>query len=303
MIIKERKKSNQYRILESLYHRMELSFSEKSQYENQIKGFNGEIAFDACLSNSSISSQSLIINDLLLKTLDTHYQIDSLLITDDHIYLYEVKNYSGSYYYKDGSIYSESGHVLQSHLAQADRKKAYLYNLLLKSNHQTEISSYVVYINPECYMYSLPKNDSFIFSGQLPTHFKNLTSHTPSYSAKTQIWADELVRLHHENYYSTNLPDYDFDTLKKGIYCSECFSFRYESTRQYRMCTVCGCREKIADAILRNIEEFRLLFPDTHLTKRLIHEWCGNDWSKSRIQDSLKTHYHRHYAGRGTYYS
>ena len=130
MILKERSKSVSHRVLDSLNYRMALSHAEKMQYENVIKGFNGELAFDRILNESAISG--LIINDLLLSARDTFYQIDSLLITDETIYLYEVKNYRGTYVYKDNSLYASSGHAVQDPVAQADRKRAYLHNLLLK---------------------------------------------------------------------------------------------------------------------------------------------------------------------------
>src|SRR5690554_2514868 len=111
MILKERAKSVSHLILESLNNRKTLSSTEKTQYENQMKGYAGEQLFDSYIQE--VHPDGLVINDLLLSTRDTYYRIDSLLITPDHIYLYEVKNYSGSYLYKDGSVFSESGHVLQ----------------------------------------------------------------------------------------------------------------------------------------------------------------------------------------------
>lgn len=301
MILKERTKSINHRILESLNCRMNLSFNEKLQYKNQIKGFEGEKQFDHYMKDSLING--LVINDLILNTQDTQYQIDSLLITADHIYLYEVKNYSGSYHYKEGSLFSKSGHILQSHLAQADRKKAYLYNLLLKYGYQTAISSYVIYINPNFYVYSLPPDPAIIFAGQLPDHFTQFGGKTPVANDRNIAIAEKLVNLHDSKYRPSNLPEYEFDQLEKGILCPECFSFDYTASRQLRTCSQCGHQEKTTEAIHRSIEEFRLLFPDSRLTKQLIYRWCGSTWSKSRIQEVLSNNYHTRFAGRGTYYS
>ena len=109
-----------------------MSLSEIRIYQNQVKGFEGEQCFDEIMTFHN--PRGFVINDLLIGTQETFYQIDSLLITSDHIYLYEVKNYSGSYYYKDGVIHSKSGHELQDPVAQAERKRAYLHNLLLNLN-------------------------------------------------------------------------------------------------------------------------------------------------------------------------
>lgn len=301
MILKERTKSISHLVLESLNYRMDLSFNEKIMYENQIKGFEGEQRFDDYINTAQLPG--LIINDLLMSTRDTYYQIDSLLITADHIYLYEVKNYSGICHYRDGSLFSDSGHALQNPLAQADRKRAYLYNLLLNIGYQTEITACVVYINADFYIYSLPANQSIIFSGQLPKHLRVLAEKTATTIDRVAPWADKLVSLHDSDYRPTNLPEYTFDKLQKGILCPECHSFKYSASRQFRRCTVCGFQEKTAAAIHRTIEEFRLLFPGVAITKNVIYEWCGRDYSKSRIKDVLKLNYRTHFSGCGTFYS
>ncbi|WP_071847835.1 nuclease-related domain-containing protein [Alkalibacterium sp. 20] len=301
MILKERTKSINHLLLESLNYRMDLSFNEKILYENQIKGLKGEQLFDDCMNDCQLPG--LIINDLLISIRDTYYQIDSLLIKADHIYLYEVKNYSGNYHHRDGSLFSESGHALQDPLAQANRKRAYLFNLLLNFGYQTEITSYVVYINPDFYIYSLPSTRFIIFAGQLPKHFNDLVKQLPNATDLIAALGDKLVKLHDYNFRPTNLPEYNFDQLQKGILCPECFSFRHTASRQFLLCSDCGHQEKIAEAIHRSIEEFRLLFPAVLLTKDFIYEWCGGDCSKSRIQVVLKSNYRTHFAGRGTYYS
>ncbi len=288
-------------MLESLNYRMNLSFNEKNQYKNQVKGFAGEQVFDDYMKEAQLPG--LIINDLLISTRDTQYQIDSLLITADHIYLYEVKNYTGTYHHRNGSLFSESGHALQDPLAQANRKRAYLYNLLLNFGHQTEITSYVVYINTDFYIYSLPLNQSVLFLGQLPNHFHDLVKKTPSVTDQIKKIADKLLRLHDHNFRPPNLPEYTFDQLQKGILCPKCFSFQHSGSRQFCLCSECGHQEKTAEAIHRSIKEFRLLFPELILTKQFIYEWCGGSYSKSRIRDVLKNNYHMHIIGRGSYYS
>ena len=300
MILKERTKTNSYIILESLNTRMTLSSYEKLQYDNQVKGFLGEQLFDDCLR--ACHPPGIILNDLLLSTRDTYYQIDSLLIAPDKIYLYEIKNYSGIYHYKDGMIQSESGYALQDPVAQADRKRAYLYNLLLNNGMQMDVSSYVVFINPNFYIYTFPEQKSVIFSGHLSSHLKNLHIDANVSNELSKSIADKLNRIHIKDYRPQNLPDYSFEHLTKGIVCPNCFSFRFNNSRQTRTCLDCGTQEKISVAIHRSIEEYKRLFPDTPVKKSDIHEWCGNNLSKSRIQSVLKTNYRKKQSGRGSYY-
>ncbi|WP_368646191.1 nuclease-related domain-containing protein [Alkalibacterium putridalgicola] len=301
MILKERSKSVSHRILESLNNRMVLSSTEKGQYENQIKGFDGELSFDRILNESDISG--LIINDLLLTTRDTFYQIDSLLITDETIYLFEVKNYSGTYVHKNDSLYASSGYALQDPVAQAERKRAYLHNLLIKLGHNIDIQVRAVFIHPDCYIYDLPKRETILFASQLPGHFKKIAGNLPKQSDENLNLAQQLITRHDDLYRPTNLPAYSFDQLKKGIRCFNCDSFSYSKSRQNIYCNVCGHKEAATKAIYRSIEEFKLLFPDIPLSKEVAHTWCGNDWKKSRIRRVLENNYRVHNRGRGSYYT
>ncbi|GEK90990.1 nuclease-related domain-containing protein [Alkalibacterium kapii] len=265
MILKERTKSVTHRILESLDHRTTLSLSEKTQYDNQFKGYAGELQFDNKMKEAGVPG--ILISDLLLSTRDTSYQIDSLLITDTCIYLYEIKNYTGSYHYKEGDISSDSGHLIHNPMNQAERKRAYLHNLLLINGYQINIIAYVVYINPDYYIYSLPKSPAILFAGQLTSHFESLSGQASIQDHKYLTLAKKLLVMHNNSYRPLNLPDYPLESLFKGIMCSECFSFGYTVSRQIRTCTICGHKEKSADAIHRSIEEFRLLFPEKLVTK------------------------------------
>lgn len=301
IIVKDRSKSVSYRVMESLNYRTDLSLSEIRIYQNQVKGFEGEQCFDEIMTFHN--PRGFVINDLLIGTQETFYQIDSLLITSDHIYLYEVKNYSGSYYYKDGVIHSKSGHELQDPVAQAERKRAYLHNLLLNLNLKREISAYVVFVNPDFFVYNFPEQSAVIFKGQLVNHFNSVSETIKADEANTKRIAEKLISLHDDSYRPINLPEnYSIDQLKKGIICSKCGSFQYETTRQTRICTVCFSKENISAAIHRSIEEFRLLFPTSRLDKNIISLWCENDLSKSRIQAVLRKNYCLKSCSRGTYY-
>lgn len=245
----------------------------------------------------------LVICDLFLSTRDTHYQIDALYITEGHTYIYEIKNYSGSYTYKDGFIYSESGYVLQYPIAQVERKQSYLHNLLFSTGHRIELSSYVIFINPDLYIFSLPETSEVIFSGQLLPHFARLSRHTKKVSAKTLALSDKLISLHVDDYRPANLPDYTFHQLKKGIYCPVCREFNCQTTRQFRICSHCHFKEKSAHAIERTLAEFRLLFPDDKLTRRQANAWCGLEWSSNRIKHALLNNFELNHSGRSSYYT
>ncbi|GEK90977.1 nuclease-related domain-containing protein [Alkalibacterium kapii] len=300
MIIKERSKSISHLILESLNKRSRLTSLEKTQYDNQVKGYSGEKAFD--LKAAKTNLPGLMINDLLLSTRDTYYQIDSLLVTDDHIYLYEIKNYYGQYHYTNGTLHNETGYSLQNPVAQAERKRIYLQNLLISIGYRLDISNHVVFINPDFYIYDLPKIPGILFAGQLAKHFESIIESTPDQKKTNASLAKKLVRMHDLTYRPGNLPEYHYEKLKKGVFCPNCLSLSVKATRQTQICSVCGHKEKAVDAINRLVEELQLLFPERPLTKRLVYDWCDEAFTLYQIKTVLKENYRLYPAGRSSYY-
>ncbi|WP_313466736.1 nuclease-related domain-containing protein, partial [Carnobacterium sp.] len=139
MIIKKRTKPLLLQMLESLNYRTVLSASEKRDYYNQLKGYKGEVEFDSYLEK--VQFDCLILNDLLLKEQGKMVQIDSLVLVGDTIYLYEVKNYSGNYDYKDDALHAQSGFVVTDPLTQIHNSQPFLYNLVRKLGYRMEIRS------------------------------------------------------------------------------------------------------------------------------------------------------------------
>lgn len=301
MLLKERTKSVTHRILESLNFRMNLPDEEKLKYENQVKGFDGENQFDVYLNQSDLSG--LVLNDLVLTHRDTIFQIDSLLITTDAVYLYEVKNYTGSYFYREESFFTESGYKILNPLRQIDRSVTFLHNVMLSLGYRLPIQPLIVFINPEFHLYSPLPNNLFLFSNQLPKYLRTLSNQNLSITDKQLELGKKLKELHNETYRPDKLPIYSFDQLKKGILCPVCFSTSYRDTRQTYFCAACSHKETITSAIERSILEFRLLFPNSPITTNRIYHWCGAIYSKERIRVILKTTYRRHLSRQMTYYS
>lgn len=301
MNLKERIKSVTYLILESLNYRMNLAATEKAKYENQVKGFDGEEQFDFHMSESHQSG--VVLNDLVLNYRDTVFQIDSLLITNEAVYLYEVKNYAGSYYYKEDSFFTESEYKILNPLRQVDRSATYLHNVMLRLGYHLPIYPIIVFIHPEFTLYSSIPNKLFLFSNQLPKHLNSLASQNFLIKPDHMELAHQLKELHNENYRPDNLPIYIFDHLKKGIICPICFSIRYTTTRQNYFCTACGYKETNRQAIERSIKEFKVLFPDLMLTTTRIYQWCGEIYSRQHIRIILKKNYQSQLSRHMTYYS
>ncbi|PWW27956.1 nuclease-like protein [Cytobacillus oceanisediminis] len=111
------------------------------------KGFTGEKQFDMLLQ--SMPDESIILNDLLLEYSNTIFQIDSLLITGDCIYVFEIKNYEGDFYINHDKWCTTSKSEIKNPLLQLQRSESLLRRLLLDLGFNAPIKSYLIFINPE----------------------------------------------------------------------------------------------------------------------------------------------------------
>lgn len=281
MILKKRTKSATQKILEHLNMRTELRYEDKIRLKNQIKGFEGEKEFDSFLKN--IEENATILNDLVLDHRGNIFQLDSILILNGMVYIFEIKNYSGNYYHKEDSILSESGYEILNPKGQINRSKVYLKNILKNLKVSSAVNAQVVFIHPEFHMYNSTPNDPFIFRPQLKGVFERLFNQPLESDNKRHSLANKLLKSHIKNYRSDNLPFYQFSKLKKGIYCPECYSYDIRETRESRCCKNCGTIEKSAKAILRLVEEYKLLFPKEKITPQMIHLFCNKIYSRNRI--------------------
>lgn len=154
MIIKPRVEFLELQLLRSLNIRMNLTEKETNNYFNLEKGFIGEQKFDEWLE--TLPDNFLILNDLLLETNNTTFQIDSLVISPDAIYIFEVKNYEGDLIVENENWYTTSGTEIQNPILQLKRcetllRENYCNNLVIAipSKHTSSSSTpNSIYIKP-----------------------------------------------------------------------------------------------------------------------------------------------------------
>ncbi|WP_462411090.1 nuclease-related domain-containing protein [Neobacillus sp. Marseille-QA0830] len=152
--MKPRPFPKELKILRSLNSRMVLPEKERKRYVNLQKGYEGEVMFDA--RAEEFTKDRYILNDLLLETNNTSFQIDSTFITQRAISFYEVKNYEGEYLYdpKTDRFTSQYDHDITNPLHQSGRSEILLRQLLHSKGYKVPIHYYIIFINPEFYSLS-----------------------------------------------------------------------------------------------------------------------------------------------------
>lgn len=158
--------------------------------------------------------------------------------------------------------------------------------LLLEHGFNYPIESYLIFINPEFHLYTTTINPSIIFPAQLNRFLKKLNSRPVKLNLRHYKLAEKIASLHITESPYSRVPPYNYDRVKKGILCLICRSFFMVVERDILHCS-CGCKESIDAAVMRNVKEYILLFPDRKITTKDIYEWCGGIVSKKTIRRIL----------------
>lgn len=300
MIIKERTKSVTTHVMESLYCRGRLDEKRQKEYRNAIKGLEGERRFDEVVA--STVTNGYVLNDLMLKDGTSLSQIDSLIVTENSVHIFEIKNYTGEYTYKEEEMHSPYGFIIPSPTTQITNSRSLVHNIMRKTRLKLPIEAHVVFVNPAFYLYDLPINKPFIFNYQLEKHLRGLNRGEVNTTHKQEKIVQHLLNHHVENYRPNDLPKYILEELKKGVHCPECLSFNHTVKRLYKLCD-CGHKEEITEAIERSIKEFQILFPEKRVTVSALYDWCGGTINRKKILEHLKRNYRMNGTSRGIYYN
>ena len=299
-LLKSRTVPHELRVLRSLNARMELSTEETKYYLHQEKGYQGEVIFDQL--TEKLENDLFVINDLLLEVNNTTFQIDTLIIAQKTIYPIEIKNHEGDYFYEPGVFRTVSKNEIRNPLDQLKRTSSLLRQLLQTLRVQLPIEGYVTFVNPKFFLYQAPLNEPIIFPTQLDRFLKKLDQTPSKLNATHKKLADQLISLHIKEPRITHLPTYTYGRLKKGMLCSFCHCFMEADGQNKVVCPACGHEEDNVSAVLRSINELKLLFPNKKITTNSVFEWCGIIGSKRQIRRILKENYQLTGFGKWSYY-
>ncbi|MEH7109102.1 nuclease-related domain-containing protein [Bacillus sp. JJ1764] len=263
----------------------------------------GEVLFDE-LAMERIQMSVLMLNDLLLEQNHSYFQIDSLLVTQGMIHLFDVKNFEGIYVYKDDNFYLlGSNNDLQNPLEQLKRCERLLRKRLQENGINLPIKSHLIFINPKFTLLQAPLNETIILPTQLDHFFEKMNRIQANVTEKHVTISEKIMTYHKGEYPLVNVPTYTKSTLKYGNYCLKCHSFDVSVVGVGKLvCIECGFEESADQAVLRCVEEIGLLFPGEKIMTNLVQHWCGGAFSKKVICRVLKGNYTIKGYGQWTYY-
>lgn len=276
-------------IMESLAVRGTLTSKQRKYLKHLQKGFAGEQLFDKL--TVQLNSNCLTLNDLFLQPhLSNAFQIDSLILTERTLYLYEIKNYSGEYYYDEEMLVKIPNFKVSNPLIQAQNTKNKLTIFLKELRYEIEIKAYATYVHPEFTLFNAPKHEGILLPSQLKSHFDNIQKQSkPLTNFHKEIAADLIAHQTDPMLFTNDIPNYSFAGLRKGLCCEECNSLDLELRRNQYHCCSCGYEHFINSALSACIKEYQRLFPNDKLTTSILYIWCAGKISRKRITRMLNT--------------
>ncbi|WP_254660840.1 nuclease-related domain-containing protein [Bacillus sp. FJAT-27225] len=272
---------------------MVLSDEDRAVYKRLLKGYEGELAFDEM--TRKLQCECIILNDLVLEIGGKTFQIDTLIITAKPIYLFEVKNFEEEYYYdsKEDQFIKLPKLVVDNPLVQLKRSETTLLQLLRQLGYTSiSIHASVVFINSEFTLLQAPLDKPLILPTQLNSFLRKFNNIPSGLTDAHWQMADKLCALHQTETRYDQLPTYTFEDLQPGMRCRKCGALSVTVVGKKGICQ-CGESEKVTDAIIRQVQEFQLLFPNEKITTKIIHAWCGEVFSKKRICNTLQRNFKR----------
>ena len=297
----ERSESRELLIMRNLNARMALSSSDKKNYFNMEKGYEGEVQFDALLAEE-LKRDCLAFQGLRLDPDSNEFQIDTVLHFKETIYLIDVKNYEGEYYYNSKGLFIKNGNEVKDPLIQLKRCLSLFRQFLAKNGFTFTVEACVLFINPEFTLYQAPLNEPIILPTEIPRFLKKLNCLPSNLSIKHEKLANLMVSKNLPTSRFATIPSYKYNELEKGQRCFVCGSLCTVSRENRIVCEKCDHREKIDLAIIRSVEEIKLLFPERKITTCLVQEWCNGIVNKKRIAKILKENLNLKGYGQWTYY-
>ncbi|CAG9621815.1 nuclease-related domain-containing protein [Sutcliffiella rhizosphaerae] len=301
MILKRREESEELRFLRMLKTRVDKV--DDSYLRNLLKGYQGEQLFD-CILEDYLSEDWIVLNDLLLNHASTFFQLDSVLITSEKIYIFEVKNYEGDFIVEGDRWYTLGRTEIKNPLLQISRSETMLRKILKDLGYLIPVEFNLILINSKFHLYNSTPKFPVVYASQIKRYLNKLKENTKGKCTTRHIQlAKKLMELHIPDSPFKRIPDYTFEELQKGLVCLGCGGMIRTSINRKLGCKNCSFIENTEIAIYNSIIEFNKLFPNMHITTNLIQEWIGKVVSKRTVQRVLKKYCHSIGHAKGTMYS
>lgn len=259
------------------------------------KGLEGEEKFLHLISDIE---NIIILWDIRIE-MPGEIQYDFIVITEDTVFHFDVKNFSGRYDYEDGIFTSENGYVEKDLVSSLMKGHKKLKQIVKENGFHFNVISKIIFINETLDLRNFPGSKDINF------HFDvhKIVNHLKRYqhiNSEMQRFANILVEQHKNDSEHEEINYYDFERMKVGIKCSKCgkLGMSHKFKKQYFICS-CGHKENNKEVMIRTFDAIAAIKKGRAKTTE-IAKWTG--LNERTIRYFLSKHYQKVGEARSTCY-
>lgn len=223
------------------------------------------------------------IHDILFEVDGSYFQIDHLIISGNHLIIFDAKYYSTDVYIKNGEWYCDELLIKNPLTSLTNTVNQHLKKLLYKNGIHLKIYGYMVWCNENTYIYGLEKKLPIIQMNRLEDCLKKLSRHGVSMYTTADIFK---LRSQY-NPFLKHYPE-KLDSLKKGLNCPKCFSLLGERSRKKYICRSCGESYNLEDIVFKNLQYYCLVKGDNEIDIYDFYKFIDKPISVRTLNDYLK---------------
>lgn len=301
-------KSNHYFFLEAVTKRLNADDEEVDTFQQELyrldAGLAGEEKLKLVLDDYPLRSEATIYYNFECENANgfTH-QIDALFVTAHFIVIFEVKQISGTLFYKPAlhEFYriTEAGSQdnFSNPFDQAFRHQLFIEHLLKIWKLSIPVYYTVVIANVRAKLDASLMDYPIMHISGVPYFLEKLYAKYPNPQANLPVLQNHFAQLYKQ------LPPrrtIEKHRLRKGVLCKQCQYMNIMTYKHgYFECTVCQTKNK--DAIIESLVHYRILI-SPRITNKEFREFFNIPCIHTASKLLGKLGLEKHGTNKGTYY-
>ncbi len=236
-----------------------------------------------------------VLRNVWLKEFKT-FECDVILLTRHCLYIFEVKNYRGTFAYHNGHCFYNGIETPLNPFEQVRASAVSVRNSFKRLNIDLPVKAAVVFTGEdnEVFIESeikeievIPSNGIRNFIERLIAEERQRVPHTLS----PDLLIQTLARLETVNpFLPAPLSASLLREIKGGMYCANCMSFDLQRLKSKIRCA-CGLEESLDEALVRTICEYSVLTAKTKVRRKELLQFLDRQVSLSFLKNTLSRHF------------
>ncbi|TDM12251.1 nuclease-related domain-containing protein [Macrococcus lamae] len=299
MLLKSRLLSEKLHYYHALSGRTRFTANQLEDFHTHFNGYKGEQEFVQLVKSFS---DAIILWDLNIRSkFKGSAQFDVIIIHQNTVIHYDIKNYKGQFTMRDGSLVNDFGRDFKNPDHQLIRAHHILEDVVHHYDNQYVIESYIVFINNQFHLRGNTDNPRWLFRSILNNHLKKY-SHSNFMLDDNQSLGHHLIKVSHPELNINPLERTSFSMEMIGLKCLYCDTLIREVTTKvkYYKCESCGKNEVIRLITFKSLSDLYYLKGEPFTITEAI-EWCEGV-SRASISRVLATNFKKIGSSRATKY-